>query len=260
MDVGGVVNATGLKINGVDVGTSSSSYWNAGTGGISYTAGNVGIGTTSPSSKLTVSSPIATASNVVVGEFTKSVFHANGSTILRVSRNIGDIADSASTDIEQNSSGSSPFRYGTYGDSLIVNNFGDDNGPYDNIRFVTDSAVQMTIGGGTIAGKIGIGTMVPLSKLDINGGIAVGSYAGTAAAPTNGAIISGNVGIGTTAPQSKLHVDGGYVQLDNNSGAPASADCDAAAEEGRLYWDATADEFYICSGASGWRKTTTVAP
>ncbi len=71
---------------------------------------------------------------------------------------------------------------------------------------------------------------------------------------------SGNVGIGTTAPQSKLHVDGGYVQLDNNSGAPTAGDCDAAAEEGRIYWDATGDELYVCSGASGWRKMTTVAP
>jgi hypothetical protein len=49
----GVINAAGLKINGVDVGTSSSSYWNTATGGISY-GSKVGIGTTTPQSKLEV--------------------------------------------------------------------------------------------------------------------------------------------------------------------------------------------------------------
>lgn len=76
---------------------------------------------------------------------------------------------------------------------------------------------------------------------------------------TSNMIIEGNVGIGTTSPQSSLQI-GGYVQLQNNSGAPPAYDCDASSEEGRLYWDAGSDEFYICSGASGWRKVTTSAP
>lgn len=41
----GVINAQGFKINGVDVGTSAATYWNAGvSGGIYYSAGTVGIG------------------------------------------------------------------------------------------------------------------------------------------------------------------------------------------------------------------------
>jgi len=57
-----------------------------------------------------------------------------------------------------------------------------------------------------MGGNVGIGTTAPLSKLDVNGGLAVGSYAGTSAAPSNGLIVSGNVGIGTTSPGGKLEV------------------------------------------------------
>ena len=50
-------------------------------------------------------------------------------------------------------------------------------------------------------GNVGIGTTVPLNKLDIAGASAIGSdYAGAYTAPTNGEIIEGNVGIGTTGP------------------------------------------------------------
>jgi hypothetical protein len=54
--------------------------------------------------------------------------------------------------------------------------------------------------------NVGIGTVVPKSKLDVSGGLSVGSYAGNTAAPANGIIISGNVGIGTSAPLYRLHV------------------------------------------------------
>jgi hypothetical protein len=56
--------------------------------------------------------------------------------------------------------------------------------------------------------RLAIGTSAaPLSKLDIYGGVAVGtSYAGVSAAPTNGMIVQGNVGIGTTGPDSQLEV------------------------------------------------------
>jgi hypothetical protein len=59
----------------------------------------------------------------------------------------------------------------------------------------------------TSAGNVGIGTTSPVNKLDIEGGVAIGStYSGTSTAPTNGLIVEGNVGIGTSSPGTKLEV------------------------------------------------------
>src|SRR5688572_23444360 len=58
--------------------------------------------------------------------------------------------------------------------------------------------------------NVGIGTNNPKSKLDINGGLTVGTgYAGVSAAPANSAIIEGKIGIGTTLPGAKLDIAGG---------------------------------------------------
>ena len=67
--------------------------------------------------------------------------------------------------------------------------------------------------GGTVidvsnTGNIGFGTTGEVNKLDVNGGVAIGSYAGVNTAPSNGLIVSGNVGIGTTSPVARLNVEG----------------------------------------------------
>lgn len=57
--------------------------------------------------------------------------------------------------------------------------------------------------------NVGIGTNTPVNKLDVEGGVAIGTtYSGLSAAPTNGAIIQGKVGIGIIAPGAQLHVVG----------------------------------------------------
>ena len=73
-------------------------------------------------------------------------------------------------------------------------------------------------------GNAGIGTSRQLSKLDVVGGVAIGSYAASAAAPSNGLIVSGNVGIGITTPTVPLHVVGdgkftGNITVDGNINA-----------------------------------------
>jgi hypothetical protein len=51
--------------------------------------------------------------------------------------------------------------------------------------------------------RIGVGLVAPQNALDVNGSVAIGSYAGTFA-PSNSCIISGKLGVGTTGPASKL--------------------------------------------------------
>ncbi len=43
-----------------------------------------------------------------------------------------------------------------------------------------------------------------------------------------------------------------------HTAAPAGADCDEASEIGKIWWDSTNFNLYICAGS--WRKFTSVAP
>lgn len=76
-------------------------------------------------------------------------------------------------------------------------------------------------------GKIGIGTIVPKSKLDIVGNLTIGdTYGGANAAPTSGAIIEGDVGIGRNNPSFRLDIfkaSNPQVQIDMNNGTSGSA-------------------------------------
>jgi hypothetical protein len=55
--------------------------------------------------------------------------------------------------------------------------------------------------GPTNAAKVGIGTNTPANLLDVNGGVAIGSYAGSSGV-SNGLVVSGQVGVGTATPDS----------------------------------------------------------
>lgn len=51
-----------------------------------------------------------------------------------------------------------------------------------------------------------------------NGGVAVGTYGGGGAIPSNGLIVSGNVGIGTASPGTKLHMSSGTLTINGDGG------------------------------------------
>lgn len=77
-----------------------------------------------------------------------------------------------------------------------------------------------------VTGNIGIGTITPSSKLDVNGVIEAASLVDTAnpayyldpANVTESLVVAGNVGIGKTNPSGKLDVTGNII-LGDNSGS-----------------------------------------
>ncbi len=96
------------------------------------------------------------------------------------------------------------------------------NGNFGVVRYApgADEAKSFMI---TSAGNFGLGTASPLSKLDVEGGAAIGAaYSGTNAAPANGLLVQGNVGIGTTATVNKLDVEGGAAIGATYSGTNAA--------------------------------------
>jgi hypothetical protein len=87
----------------------------------------------------------------------------------------------------------------------------------------------------TIAGIndfVGINTTGPINQLDVNGNIAIGTFAANNVAPANGALISGQVRIGvpnaativpalTDQPIIQLDVSNGYTRLGNYNSDPS---------------------------------------
>ena len=165
------------------------------------TSGNVGIGTTAPVNKLTVSGGANFTSNVGIGSATPT----QALDVAGVVRATGGImfpdGTSMTTAISASTVGSS-----STGDL----NMAADSGATGTGAIVvsTDGIERMRVVNG---GNVGIGTTVPKSLLDVAGGMAVGAYAGVNAAPANSLIVSGNVGIGTTAPAQRLAISGTSV-------------------------------------------------
>lgn len=66
----------------------------------------------------------------------------------------------------------------------------------------------------TSSGNLGIGTTLSANKLDIQGGMAIGTtFAGYKATESNGLIVEGNMGIGTTTPQTALALTAGFLGI-----------------------------------------------
>ena len=75
------------------------------------------------------------------------------------------------------------------------------------LRLSTAAGVDKVVVDGD--GDLGIGLLLPVNKLGVEGGAAVGAgYAGTSTAPVNGLIVEGKMGVGVVAPNEKLEVDG----------------------------------------------------
>jgi hypothetical protein len=236
VDVVGVINATGLKINGIDVTSSSDTYWNANASGIDYSAGNVGIGTTNPTYPLEVRR--ASAGPVSLAKFTDS--NRNGWSVS------SDSTNSAYLAIEYSAGNRVVLRASQYLTSIIGTTFFDSN--------------------------VGIGTTAPTGTLDVRGGTASGSSSGSpitiiaqAAGPSaglgqvggdlflrsgsgtgaesgGGNIIlmpgvggaggfTGMIGIGTTSPNAKVDVYGPDLLHADSTGVLTVTDSASVAKD-----------------------------
>ena len=177
-------------------------------------SGNVGIGIQTPTAKLTVQTSGSDDDlSAMIANFGKSSLStAYGSTFIRVARYTTTTTQGAGdyTDIDHNSAGQTPHRYGTFGDTNIINGNRTTTGPYGNINFVTSGSTRMTITGGTSAGNVGIGITSPTATLHITNTSTSASFLveDSANPDTTPFVInsSGDVGIGTTTPTAKLDI------------------------------------------------------
>ncbi len=198
---------TTLDVTGAT--TLSNTLTVSGTGNSSF-IGNVGIGTSSPSAKLEVNGGII--------RFGGSDHEA---VQLRISAlNTAGVATSTSSILmegyedraqgiyflDTGHPGKKWFAGINYFTRFDTYSIGYDADGGHLVQHAEKSL--LTVKGST--GNVGIGTNNPQSKLDVEGGVAIGAtYSGTHAAPSNGLLVEGNVGIGTTPSAGvKLEVDG----------------------------------------------------
>jgi len=153
------------------------------------TNNRLGIGTTAPAYSLHIEG----TSIASIREKIRNL--SNGSSAYTVLE-FGNDASSFAGGFFLNSSTNT-----TYGGAGSINLLAITNTP---MAFGTNNLVRAYISN---AGLFGIGTITPQSRLDVEGGLAVGAtYSGTTAAPANGAIIEGVTGIGLSTPLRQLHV------------------------------------------------------
>jgi hypothetical protein len=142
LHVNGEINATGLRINGTPIGTGGSSQWTTSGTNVYYSTGNIGIGTTAPTTPVHV---LSNNANVLVGN---------------ISSGYGAIG---------------------FQSTLNVNNYALTGGPTETVlNTPTGTALKLRINNSLTntlvlgsTGNVGIGTDAPTSKLHVIGDITV---------------------------------------------------------------------------------------
>jgi|GEM_PF-3400046 len=240
----------------VGIGTTNNDF-----AALSVMSGNVGIGTWKPSqARLTVQGVVGINSFAVQGV-------SGSNTIIN---EYGQVAIRTATSGEFNMAGRAYF-------------YDAGSGNYENVLMTfaptasqTGHLIQIGANNGssnvfTAFGNLGLGTINPLNRLVVNGGVGIGTLSTSSfinnAAPAGGLIVENNVGIGTTTPVAGLAVMNGNVGIGTwspiealqitagrlalgDSSAPGTTTNKMYAVAGNLFWNGT----QLDTGAtlSGW--------
>jgi hypothetical protein len=228
LHVVGVVSATsfvgdGSQLTGISVG--SASQWITTAAGI-HTLSNVGIGTTNPTSRLTLSGNV-----LVTGISTISTLYVTSGEIDNFYTDIGIATAIRGSNLNYTGVSTLTNATGTNlnftGVSTLTNARG------TNLNFTGVST--LTNATGTNINFSGVGTVTTLNVTNLiptrinssgvstfsNGPVLI-SNTGTATTTgtlfqplqvTGGAYVSGSVGFGTTNPREKLDVSGGNISI-----------------------------------------------
>lgn len=167
---------------------------------VATSAGNVGIGSSTPGAKLAVNGSTYLAGSLYATSTVQLTNYTNGGLGVDGAGNLYTFATST----------------WTFASSTLLS----DNNTWTGLNvFGNASTTQLSVsntayfpGSGiwNSSGNVGIGETAPGSKLSVSGGATIGASYDTTAAPTNGLIVQGNVGIGTNGPAAPLDVAGTY--------------------------------------------------
>lgn len=233
-----IVGLNGLTINqsgsNYSISGGNPSQWSNTASGIYYNGGNIGIGTGTPSAKLDIG---GTATGNIQAIFTRNVIDTDFQFQIRNGAGTNNPEDPMAQ--------IGLYRLGADNASI---QFRRNTGATDGIMtFATSGVERVRI---SEFGRVGLGTPTPQNRLDVNGGMVVGTDAGVNFAPANGLLVSGNVGIGTSTPATTLDVKGngrftGSVTLAGLAGSVAN-----------LGINANGQIVTVTGGSSQWTTTT----
>ncbi len=187
----------------------SSTQWGTNGTSVYYNAGNVGIGTSSPSQTLDI------WGNLNVGTSSNSTLSVN--TANRTVSLANDIVSSRSLDLKYTLgtasvkvNSSDDLRLGLSDDSAYIDIDGDTS--THNVQIISGTAGSVSLNSLLYAvksGNVGIGTTTPVAKLEVYGTAGNNAIANFASSSNSSVLYvgaNGNVGIGTSTQNVPLYI------------------------------------------------------